>query len=51
MSKEHKNCKYRFKGKSCEDCPLNCKSKRLQEENEKLKEKINELNTILKMIG
>lgn len=37
MSEEHKNCKYRFKGKSCEDCPLNCKFKRLQEENEKLK--------------
>lgn len=37
MSEEHKNCKYRFKGKSCEDCPLNCKLKRLQEENEELK--------------
>lgn len=32
MSEEHKNCKYRFKGKSCEDCPLNCKLKRLQQE-------------------
>lgn len=37
MNEEHKNCKYRFKGKSCEDCPLNCKFKRLQEENIRLK--------------
>ena len=42
MNEEHKNCKYRFKGKSCEDCPLNCKVKRLQEENEEVKEKKDE---------
>lgn len=36
MSEEHKNCEYRFKGGSCEDCPLNCKFKRLEQENKKL---------------
>ena len=27
MKEMYENCNYRFKGKSCEDCPLKCKGK------------------------
>ena len=44
VREEHKICKYRFKGKSCKDCPLNCKFKRLQEENKELKNRLKTLD-------